>query len=87
MTMSTETQESKAAEWLKWLREAEAAEETLVEYTGRLGLRLGEATDGSSICDARANGPRTYRAQRARSCGYSRSRVLRGCGLRRRPKR
>jgi len=43
MAMSTETQESTAAEWLKRLREAEAAEETLVEYTRRLGLKLGEA--------------------------------------------
>ena len=42
MAMSTETKESKAAEWLKRLREAEAAEETLVEYTRRLGLKLGE---------------------------------------------
>jgi hypothetical protein len=56
MTMSTETQESKAAEWLKRLREAEAAEETLVEYTRRLGLKLGEAYrwkpqfDGQSAC-------------------------------------
>ena len=41
--MSTEKQESKAAEWLRRLREAEAAEETLVEYTRRLGLKLGEA--------------------------------------------
>jgi hypothetical protein len=42
MTMSTETQESKAAEWLKRLQKAEAAEEALVEYTRRLGLKLGE---------------------------------------------
>ena len=43
MAMSTETQESKAADWLKRLREAEAADETLVEYTRRLGLKVGEA--------------------------------------------
>jgi len=43
MAMSTETQESKAAEWLKRLREADAADETLVEYTRRLGLKVGEA--------------------------------------------
>jgi hypothetical protein len=43
MAMSIETQESTAAEWLKRLREAEAGEETLVEYTRRLGLKLGEA--------------------------------------------
>lgn len=43
MAMSTETQESNAAEWLKRLREAEAADETLVEYTRRHGLKLGEA--------------------------------------------
>jgi hypothetical protein len=43
MAMSTETQDSRAAEWLKRLREAEAAEETLVQYTRRLGLKLGDA--------------------------------------------
>jgi hypothetical protein len=43
MAMSIETQESTAAEWLKRLREAEAAQETLVDYTRRLGLKLGEA--------------------------------------------
>jgi hypothetical protein len=41
--MSIETQESKAAEWLKRLREQDAADETLVEYTRRLGLKVGEA--------------------------------------------
>ena len=43
MAMNTETQDSRAAEWLKRLREAEAADETLVEYTRRLGLKVGEA--------------------------------------------
>jgi hypothetical protein len=43
MAMSTERQESNAADWLKRLREAEAADETLVEYTRRHGLKLGEA--------------------------------------------
>ena len=43
MAMNTETQDSRVAEWLKRLREAEAAGETLVEYTRRLGVKPGEA--------------------------------------------
>src|ERR1700688_2503132 len=39
----SEDREAKGAEWLKRLQEAAAAKETLVEYTRRLGLRVGEA--------------------------------------------
>ena len=39
----SEDREAKCAEWLKRLQEAAAAKETLVEYTRRLGLRVGEA--------------------------------------------
>jgi hypothetical protein len=39
----SEDREAQGAQWLKRLQEAAAAKETLVEYTRRLGLRIGEA--------------------------------------------
>jgi hypothetical protein len=39
----SEDREATEAEWLKRLQEAAAAKETLVEYTRRRGLRVGEA--------------------------------------------
>jgi hypothetical protein len=39
----SEDREAAEAEWLKRLQEAAAAKETLVEYTRRRGLRVGEA--------------------------------------------
>src|ERR1700688_2395323 len=39
----SEEREATEAEWLKRLQEAAAAKETLVEYTRRRGLRVGEA--------------------------------------------